>query len=114
MAHKRTGKRLLAWKQRKWHEQGGACCRCGDQMPFPEAPLRGVHIPPNAPTVDHMISRNDPNRGKVEGKLWLAHSACNNQHGSNEVKALPKEELWRRSGRYPTSTGEHNALGSSN
>ena len=52
----------------------------------------------NAATLEHIISRNNPLRGKAEGKTVLACKKCNNERAAAEQRAMPIEELWRRGG----------------
>ena len=63
--------------------------------------------PPNMATLDHVVSRNNKNwkKGAINS-IVLSCSKCNNERQRKEVKALPKEELWYRSGRYPVKYGK--------
>ena len=42
-------------------------------------------------TVDHIITRNDPRRGKIKGKTVLACNQCNNKRNCKEERQLQKE-----------------------
>ena len=63
---------------------------------------------PNMATLDHFISKNSKyyKKGK-RNRLVLSCNDCNHERQRKELLALPKEELWRKSGRYPL---EFNAI----
>ena len=62
-----------------------------------------VKLPLNSATLDHLISRNDKKwRKGMKNRLVLCCSECNNGRQAEETRGFPIEELWRRSGRYPT------------
>lgn len=58
--------------------------------------------PSNMATLDHVVSRNNNNWKKgMRNSIVLSCNQCNQKRQQKETKELPKEELWRRSGRYP-------------
>ncbi len=63
-----------------------------------ECKLRETVNTPDAATLEHVISRNHPLRGKIEGRTFLACKQCNNERQAAEQRAMPIEELWRRAG----------------
>ena len=61
-----------------------------------------IGLPPNGATLDHIISRNDEDWKKgMKNGIVLSCNKCNHERQAEEIKKLPKEELWHRSGRYP-------------
>jgi hypothetical protein len=59
--------------------------------------------PANLCTIDHLDSRLSRQRGNHPGETRrvAACVACNARHNDYEQAALPREELWRRSGALP-------------
>ena len=76
------------------------CFWCGCELvPYPHG--RGT-VPPNAVTLDHVVSRLHPDRSKGKrGKerTVIACNFCNTRRNDYEQASVPLEELWRRSGR---------------
>ena len=66
---------------------------------------------PNSVTIEHLVSRNHPLRGKITGKTVLACKRCNGQRGQAELEALPVEELWRRAGHLERMIAEREGVG---
>ena len=65
---------------------------------------RRESFPLNMATIDHMDSRLSGNRQHhVDGSIRtrLVCRKRNEDLGRQEQKDLPREELWRRSGKYP-------------
>jgi len=63
--------------------------------------------PPNMATLDHVISRNNKNWEKgMKNRLVLSCFKCNQERQAKEIRELPIEELWHRSGRFPTQNTE--------
>lgn len=61
-----------------------------------------LKLPPNGATLDHIISRNNKDWKKgVKNVVVLSCNKCNQERQAKEIARLPREELWRRSGRYP-------------
>lgn len=94
-------------RARLFRDAGGRCFWCGCATVFEK---RGAFQPKNFATLDHLYSRLDPKRKEpaVRGqRRWvLACYACNQARNNGEQSALPKEELWKRSGRAAPSSGE--------
>ena len=88
---RRNGRRRLARRRKRLFRENPFCPFCGTKMVSTENK-------PNSVTIEHLISRNNPLRGKINGKTMLACKSCNEQRGQEELDALPKEELWRRAG----------------
>ncbi len=58
--------------------------------------------PPHMATLDHIVSHNNKNWKKgMRNRMVLSCNKCNNERQLEETRALPIEELWRRSGRTP-------------
>jgi len=87
----------LRRRRHKLFKENPYCFYCGEEMVLRESRGGGIW-PPNAATIEHLISRNNPLRGVIEGKTVLACKQCNEQAGAEEERALPIEELWRRAG----------------
>lgn len=94
-------------RERLFREQGGLCYWC--KVPMSQ-PSRGPdrhkrkNFADNEATLDHLDSRLSPTRRqRCDGELRhvVACRRCNEQRGKEEQAALPREELWRRSGSYP-------------
>lgn len=101
----KSNQRLRLQRIRLWKEDPH-CYHCGllTELPPKKAHLKNK---PHYATIDHLYSRYDPRRyapmvGKEKRRV-LACFACNQKRSIQETAALPKEELWRRSGRYPRS-----------
>ena len=75
------------------------CFWCGYEVVFDNRKNKDI---PNMATLDHLISKNSKyyKQGK-RNRLVLSCYDCNQERQKKELLALPKEELWRRSGRYP-------------
>jgi hypothetical protein len=77
------------------------CHWCGRKLVYFRLKPR-QKTPPNFATLDHVNSRNvHPDGRPAQGRLVLACPPCNEKRGALEVAVMPKEELWRRSGRPP-------------
>lgn len=65
----------------------------------PDNLVDGRHVPPHPDeaTIEHLISRNDPRRGLVPGRLALSHHRCNNRRGQEEQLARPIQTRWEES-----------------
>lgn len=73
----------------------------------PQSPSRvrrhGEHFPDRA-TIDHLDTKSSgqrKQRNNQEERTVLACYECNQRKNTEEQAATPKEELHRRSGRYP-------------
>lgn len=82
------------------------CFYCGCEVVY--FPLvRGQKMPANFATIDHVYSRI---MGRpLKGETVLCCHKCNGDRSVAEQAALPKEELWRRSGRPPLALREAEA-----
>lgn len=101
MTQRRSKQSRLKYLKQKFR----LCWYCKCELVY--YPLKkGEKVPPNYATIEHLNSRLQyPNgRPPVYGKsrsLVVACLKCNNERAELEQAALPKEELWRRSGRKP-------------
>lgn len=98
-----TGSSVQIRKQRErlFVFQRGRCYWCGIQTVLMSGQSRHKQNPPNMATIDHLYSRLSPDRGKVRGYVHvLACLKCNNERAAVEEASVPREELWRRSGRF--------------
>lgn len=89
-------------KRRLFERQEGRCFWCHCTMDFGVHRL-GRYMPPNLATIDHLDDRFSPERGRHAGeqRTVLACWKCNNDRSIKRHAEIPKEELRRRSGRYP-------------
>lgn len=92
-------KHKLEWKIKKWLQQGKVCPECNEPLMEPYT-IHGGRQPDDFPTVEHVISRLNPLRAKVEGTLQILHYKCNQARNNRELASLPLDELHQRSGRY--------------
>lgn len=82
------------------------CWYCKTKLVY--YPLKkGESIPDNYATIEHLNSKLQypDGRPKIWGKkrtLVVACFKCNNERGKKENSQLSKEELWERSGSYPS------------
>jgi hypothetical protein len=53
---------------------------------------QGRKIPDNAATLDHIVTRLNPLRGKIKGRTVLACNRCNFLRGKMEEKMIKIEE----------------------
>jgi len=90
---------------RLFKQQKGLCHWCKRPMlaPGTYVGVKGVRMPDDVCTLDHLDSRLNPLRGKLNGcvRRVAACAKCNGERASTEVAALPKEQLGERSGSYP-------------
>lgn len=76
------------------------CANCGAAVvyfrPEPREPF-----PDNFATLEHVNSRNQSVPRPSPGRIVLWCRKCNQGRSEREVAAMPREELWNRSGRRP-------------
>ena len=91
-----------------YHFQGGICywCKTGMVPPWQHKHKNGEKINPKLCTLDHLDSRLSHQRGNFPSRYRRVAACwrCNHERGRIEQASLPKDELWRRSGRYPSSS----------
>jgi hypothetical protein len=97
--------------------QGGLCYWCTQPMTL-DRPKRHKKSPDNMATIEHLEDKWDPLRGTFnDGKSFRRVAACHkcNNGRSNARQAdsnvVSKEELWRRSGRYPQTISNRGRSG---
>lgn len=100
--------RMKRRKEKLLQLQGGRCFWCGRQVTTDFEQKPGARPPENLATIDHLDSRYSPLRGKFNGlrmaRTVLACWRCNNDRAKIREADLPIEELWLRSGRFPSQT----------
>ena len=94
-----------ARRRNKLWERDPHCRFCGVETVLPENVPEGP-IPDNMATIEHLDSRNNPDRGKFCGqeRTTLACFKCNNDRNKEEVKKIPIEkrrEISKRGHRPP-------------
>lgn len=87
-------KQSLVRRRLRLFREDPLCPLCGKEMVL--RPNRH-----DTATIEHLVSRNHPLRGKMKGETMLMCRRCNGERGADEERTMPIEELWRRSGRMP-------------
>lgn len=75
------------------------CHYCGIETILSHDMPQGVTYVPNMATVDHVYSKLNPLRDRVQQKFVLACNLCNNYRARLEEDKLTIEEKWDRSKR---------------
>ncbi len=102
-------------QRRRWWHQDHRCRSCGVPTILPEdlAPMLrepGLTADDRATlrdrmaTIGHAHGRLHPRRLQGGPRRLLCH-ACNQRENEAEQRAMPLDELWRRSGAYPEHLG---------
>ena len=78
-------------RRERLFRQNPFCLSCGVKM-------GSVSNKRNSVTLEHIVSRNQPLRGKIKGRTILLCKNCNEGKAAEEERNLPKVELWRRAG----------------
>ena len=96
---------------RNLFESDSHCYWCGRLTRFgsrkhPDTRPRGNRLPKDLATLDHIVShlaipRSDPAWNTFKNVIVLSCFECNQRRQIEEGRTIPKEELWKRSGRYP-------------
>jgi len=90
-------------REKRFRQQNGLCYYCKQPMVLNPQVQRHTKHPPNQCTIEHLYDRFHPMRGKSPGKTNLVAACwkCNNEQSQKRHAELAREELWKRSGRYP-------------
>lgn len=92
-----------SWKRRRDNLMAADphCFYCRTEVVY--YPLeRHERMPDNFATIDHVNTRLAYPEGRpLNGDTVLACHRCNSDRNKVELRLMPKEELWRRSGRMP-------------
>ena len=97
-------KRLRRQRERMWKENPH-CHWCGIETVLIPYGAK-VKQENNAATIDHLRDKYNPEKRQEpnlnnETRRVLACFSCNVRRSAEATAKLPKEELWRRSGRFP-------------
>ena len=95
-------------KEKLFRRQGGLCCYCKIEMLLSfDRPRRGVTVPLNLATFEHLDDRFCDERGTRGGeiRIVLACGKCNNEIGKKRQAEQPLDELQRRSKRHTVPMG---------
>jgi len=93
-------------RHRMAHRQKWRCFFCGIKMVSAGTKIAGSKkLDPRSATFEHWDSRLDAERGKHYGEFRNVASCwkCNNERNAERQRRVPQEELWARSGSYPSS-----------
>jgi len=112
-------------RHRLWILQGGKCCWCQRNMMHwndlrsdptkkethglkigSDGVERWKRLPLTLATLEHLRDKYDPTRTinpvNKEPRWALACWECNNKRGAQRTKEQPIENLWKRSGKFPS------------